>query len=164
MSLRCATGSHGDAPRCCAKGPLEVGVALLQHVAVVGSAGVGAELGDEPGVAGEARGRWAPTLFAPGCCAKAVDGADLTINDDGQDLGRSRHRLDELDGWCGLDAREDPVFQLLDKVGEGVQDLELLEDAAPGFIGKLPECGFELWAPFRGKDVASGARGYWVFG
>ena len=141
MSLRCATG-------CCAKSPLEVGVALLHHVAVVGSAGAGAELGDEAAVAGEVLGG-----------REAVDGADLTITDDGQDLGRSRHRLDELDGWCGLDAREDPVFQLLDMVGEGVQDLELLEDAAPGFIGKLPQCGFELWAPFRGKDVASGVEG-----
>jgi len=148
MSLRCATGSHGDAPRCCAKNPLEVGVALLQHAAIVGSAGAGAELGDEAAVAGEVLGG-----------REAVDGAELTMNDDGQDLGRSRHRLDELDGWRGLDAIEDPVFQLLDMVGEGVQDLELLEDAAPGFIGKLLQCGFELWAPLRGKDVAGSVEG-----
>jgi len=85
--------------------PLEVGVALLDHVSVVGSAGAGAELGDEAAVAGEVLGG-----------REAVDGAELTINDDGQDLGWSRHGLGALDGWCGLDAREDPVFQPLDMV------------------------------------------------
>lgn len=89
--------------------PLEVGVALLHHAAVVGSAGAGAELGDEAAVAREVL-----------VCREPVDGTDLAIDDDGQDLGRSRHGLDELDGWCGLNAIEDPVFQLLDMVGEGV--------------------------------------------
>jgi len=146
MSLRCAQ-------ECRAQGPLEVSVALLHHVAVVGSAGAGAELGDEAAVAGEVLGG-----------REALDGADLTINDDGQHLGRSRHRLDELDGWRGLDAIEDPDFQLLDMVVEGVQDLELLEDAAPGFIGKLLQCGFELWAPLGGEDVAVGIKGQSILG
>ena len=39
-----------------------------------------------------------------------------------------------------------------------------MEDAAPGFIGKLLQCGFELGAPFGGKVVAGSVEGESVLG
>ena len=57
----------------------------MHCLTIVGSAGAGAELGHQAAVAGEVFGG-----------LETIDGAHLTIDEDGQDFGRSRDGLDEL--------------------------------------------------------------------
>jgi len=130
------------------KGPLEIGVALLDHTAVVGPAGAGAEFGHQAAVASEVLGG-----------RETIDRADLPLDDDSQDFGRSRDGLDELDGWSGLDAIDDSIFQLLDVVVESVQDLQLLTGAALGLCRKFLQHRLQLGPPLRDEDVAGGVQG-----
>jgi hypothetical protein len=89
---------------------------------------------------------------------ETIDGADFTIDDDGQHLGWSRDGLHELHGGCGLDARNDPVFQLFDVVVEGIKDLQLLLDAASCLLRQLLKGAFQLWSPLGCKDIAGGVE------
>ena len=89
-------------------------------------------------------------------CREAIDRANLPVDDDGQHFGRTRDRLDELEGWSGLDAIDDSIFQLLDMVVESVQDLQLLTDAALGFCGEFLQDCLQLGPPLGGEDVAVG--------
>jgi hypothetical protein len=146
MSLRCATG-------CCAKSPLEVVVGLLpgrtpgrcDHLAVVGLAAAGLDLGEEPGVAGEVMGR-----------REAIDGSHFAIDDDGKDFCRSRDRLDELDGGGQLHPLQDASLQSTDLLLHLIQQLELLPHAAPGFVGQRADVLHELRPPLGSVDVALG--------
>ena len=162
MSLRCATGSHGDAPRCCAKSPLEVVIRLLpgrkpgrcDHPSIVDLPTTGLDLGDEPGVAGEMVGR-----------REAVDGSDFAIDYDGEDLRRAWDRLDELDGRGHLHPFQDASLQPTDLLLHLIQQFEFLLHAALGLIrqgaNELHEL-HELRPPLGSVDVALGARGCWV--
>ena len=130
------------------EGPLQVRIALLDHAAIVGSAGAGAEPGHQATVAGEVFGG-----------LEAVDGAHLTIDEDGQDFGRSWDGLDELNGGGGLDPFNDSILQSPDMFAQGIEDLQLLKSAAPGLFGEPLQSDLQLGPPLWGKDVAGGVQG-----
>src|SRR3970040_2247764 len=83
------------------EGPFQVGVALLDHAAVMGPPGAGADLRHQAAVAGEVVGR-----------REALDGNELPIYDHSQHLGWPRDGLNELHGWSDLQAVHDPSLQL----------------------------------------------------
>ena len=130
------------------EGPLQVRIALLDHAAIVGSAGAGAELGHQAAVAGEVFGG-----------LETIDGAHLTIDEDGQDFGRSRDGLDELDSWSGLDPFNDSILQSPDMFAQGIEDLQLLKNAAPGLFWEPLQSDLQLGPPLRSEDVAGGVQG-----
>ncbi len=119
----------------------------------MGPAGTGTEFGHQAAVAGEVVG-----------CTEAIDRPGLSIDDNGENFGRSRDRLDELDGGGGLDAIEDAPFQLLDVIAEGVQQLQLLSGAAGGLRGQLIDQSVQVVAPLEGEDIAGVTEGEGVFG
>ena len=119
----------------------------------MGTAGTGTDFGYQAAVAGEVVGG-----------AEAIDGADLSIDDDGEYFGRPGNRLDQLDGGCGLNALDDPVFQLLDVAIESIQELQLLGCAAGGFGGQVLEQVFEIAPPSGGEDITGAVQRKGVLG
>lgn len=69
------------------EGPLQVLVGGFPHVAKAGFAAAGVHRGDDAGIAGE-----------PACRVEAIDGADLALDHDGQDVANSGKALEQLDG------------------------------------------------------------------
>ena len=135
------------------EGPFQVGVALFDQATVVSAASAGADLGDEAGVAGEVLSS-----------SEAVDGTDLSIDDDGQHPGRAGHGLDELDGGGDLDLGQNASFQLIDMVLDGVEQFELLLGTASGLEWQLIEEIQQIGSPLWGEDVASVDEGEVVLG
>jgi len=130
------------------EGPLQVGIALFDHPAIVNPAGAGFGFGHQAAVAGEVlRAR------------KAVDRTKFSIDNDGQHFGRAGDGLDELHGWRHTYTLEDARFQLLDVFLNGVEDVELLMDAAGGFFGKAVDGSEKVSWPLGGENVAVGVQG-----
>ena len=119
----------------------------------MGTAGTGTDFGHQAAVAGEVVRS-----------AEAIDGADLSIDDDGQHFGRPGNRLDQLDCGCGLDALDDPVFQLLDVAVQSVEELQLLGCAAGGFGRQVLQQVFEIAPPSGGEDITGAVQRKGVLG
>ena len=122
------------------EGPLQVVIRLIDHASIVDLAAAGAYSGDETGIAGQ--------VFGGG---EAVDGAELPVDDDGEDLGRARDGHDPLDGGGDLDPLEDALFQALDVGLQQLEQLELLVDAPARLRRRMGEQLQELGAPLGGE-------------
>jgi hypothetical protein len=94
-------------------------------VAKAGLAAAGVDGRDDAGIAGELA--WG---------VEAIDGSDLSLDGDGQDVPNAGECLQQLDGVGEGNPVPDAHFELSDLVPEAVESFELLGDAAPGFRGK----------------------------
>jgi len=83
---------------------------------------------------------------------QALDGAQLPVDDDGEDLGRSG------DGHEQFDPLEDAFFQLVDVGLKQVEQLQSLGHAAVRLRRQMLEELQELGAPLGGEDVAVGVE------
>ena len=110
-------------------------------------AAAGVDPGDEAGVAGEVLGG-----------RQALDGAQLPVDDDGEDLGRSGDGHEQLDGRGEFDPLEDAFFQLVDVGLKQVEQLQSLGHAAVRLRRQMLEELQELGAPLGGEDVAVGVE------
>src|SRR3989304_4548671 len=118
------------------KGPFEVIVGLFDHPALVGLARAGLRLGYSAGVAGKVLG-----------AGEAVDRSHFPVDHDGEDFGRSRHRLDQLDSPGAPHPLEDAGFQAVDMALDQVQQFELLLYAAVGLLRQGAKQGLQPGAP-----------------
>ena len=103
------------------EGLLQVVVGLPDHAAVVDLAAAGAYAGDETGIAGQVLGG-----------REALDGSQLPVDHDGEDLRRTGERHEQLDRAGELDSLEDALFQALDVGLKQVEQLQFLLHAAAG--------------------------------
>jgi len=115
----------GCAQGCCAKSPLEVLVGGFAHVPEAGLTTAGMDGWDDACVAGELT-----------CSVEAIDGANLPVDDDGQDVSNAGKALQQLDGGGSSNPLLDALFELRDLVLQSVEGFELLGDTATRFRGK----------------------------
>src|SRR3972149_2845876 len=109
--------------------------------------------GDDAGIAGE-----------PACRVEAIDGADLALDYDGEDVANSGKALQKLDGGGKSNPLADALLELSDLQLQPIEGLELLGDTAPRFRGKprksrlqpSPACANEDVAVFTGRDAVLG--------
>src|SRR3990172_12890512 len=133
--------------------PLEVLVGGFAHVPEVGLAAAGVHGRHDAGIGGELA-----------CGAKAIDGADLALDHDGQDVPNSGKALQQLDGGGKSNPLSDALFELSDLVLQGIESLELLSNTTPRFRRKprksrlqpSPACANEDVAVFTGRDAVLG--------
>ena len=122
-------------------------------MAEAGPSAAGMDGGDDAGVAGELA-----------CGVEAIDGADLAVDHDGQDVSHPGEGLQKLDGGGKSNPLADALFELSNLVLQCVESLELLSNTAPRFRGKprksrlqpSPACANEDVAVFTGHDAVLG--------
>jgi len=107
------------------EGPLQVLIGGFAHVAEAGLPAAGVDGGDEAGVAGQLAWR-----------GEAIDGADLAVDDDGQDVSHSGEHLQQLDRGGHCDSLPNALFELIYLELQPVEGFELLSNTTPSFRGK----------------------------
>lgn len=125
------------------EGPLEIIVSLLSQTTEAGLAAAGMDFGNNPGVGSEVP-----------CSGEAIDGADLSFDDDGEDVTHTWKGLQQLHIRGELDAFQDAIFEHGDLFHGGVEEIEFLFQAAAGFRREFLEGSIEPGSTFSDEDIA----------
>lgn len=128
---------------CFDEGPLEIIVSLLSHTTEAGLAAAGMDFGNNPGVGGEVP-----------CSGEAINGADLSFDDDGEDVSYTGEGFQALHILCELDALEHAFFESSDLLHGGVEKIEFLIEAATGLRREFAEGSIEPGSAFSDEDIA----------
>ena len=124
-------------------GPLEVPIGGFAHVAEAGLAAGGVDGWDEAAVAGQLPWR-----------GEAIDGADLAVRDDGQDVRDTGKALEHLDRGDQCGAHPNTLFELSDLELQAVEGFGLLSDTSARLWGKPAEGRLERGPAGAGNDIA----------
>ena len=85
---------------------------------------------------------------------EAIDGANLTFDDDGKDVPHTGDCFEMLHVGCELNAIEHAFFENSDLLHSGIEKLELLIDAKTCFWRKSLEGSIEPESTFTDEDIA----------